>query len=91
MRRGFWVRFRVSRLIVISIAMVVYIALAFFNIKQTFSHLAVLHSTAIPTWLSFALCRSYLSCCWLPNMVLLSRTSGIFSALYVFVYYYDRS
>ena len=53
MKRGFWVRFRANRLIVIFIAVVVYIALAFINAEQTFSYPAALHSLVIPIWLSF--------------------------------------
>ncbi len=53
MRRGSWMRFRANRLIVIFIAIVVYIALAFIDALQTFSHPTALHNLALPIWLSF--------------------------------------
>ncbi len=53
MDRGLWIRFRANRLIVIFVAIVIYIALAFTNAQQTFSQPSALQKLVIPIWLSF--------------------------------------
>ena len=53
MKRGFWIRFRANRLVVIFIAIIVYSALALTDGEQTFSHPAALYNFVVPIWLSF--------------------------------------
>ncbi len=53
MKHGFLMRLRASRLVVILGVLILYIALAFADAEQTFSHVVALHPHILPIWLSF--------------------------------------
>jgi len=53
MKRVFWIRFRAHRLVVIFVAVLVYIFLAFFDAEQTLSNPIALHDLFVPIWLLF--------------------------------------
>ncbi len=53
MKHGVWKRFRVNRLIVLFMVLVVYIFLAFVDVKQTFSSVTNLYPLVLPVWVTF--------------------------------------
>ncbi len=53
MKRGFWRRFRVNRLVVIFVAVIIYIALAIFDGQLTYSCQEALRDSVIPIWIAF--------------------------------------
>ncbi len=53
MKRGFWKRFRANRLVVIFVAVMIYLALAIFDGRLTYSCQEALRNSVIPIWIAF--------------------------------------